>query len=74
MAKEVQQGSNQQSSADVTIYITDDNDHPPVFEQSNYTAEIPEHSPAGTVVIQVRISFQQFFYKKFRAQFVSIYC
>lgn len=60
MAKEVQQGNNQQSSADVTVYVIDDNDHPPVFEQDNYTVEIPEHSPAGTVVIQVHLSFAHF--------------
>ena len=60
MAREVQQGNNQQSTADVTVYVIDDNDHPPVFEQYNYTAEIPEHSPAGTFVIQVRHRFIHF--------------
>ena len=53
LAKEVQQGSNRESTADVTVYVADDNDHLPVFEQDTYTADIAEHSPAGTVVIQV---------------------
>ena len=49
----MQHGNNRVSSAEVTVYIMDDNDHAPVFEKQSYSAEIPEQSPPGTVVIQV---------------------
>ena len=49
----MQHGSNKVSTADVTVYVMDDNDHQPVFDKERYTADIGEHSPAGTVVIHV---------------------
>ena len=55
LAEEVQHGSNRVSTAEVTVYIMDDNDHTPIFEKETYSAEIAEHSPPGTVVIQVGI-------------------
>ncbi|KAI9561048.1 hypothetical protein GHT06_012004 [Daphnia sinensis] len=54
VAEEVQHGSNKVSTVDVIVYITDDNDHIPVFEKDTYISEIAEHSSPGTVVIQVR--------------------
>ncbi|XP_013415882.1 LOW QUALITY PROTEIN: cadherin-related tumor suppressor-like, partial [Lingula anatina] len=38
----------------VNITITDINDTPPVFDQSDYAARVNESAPAGTTVIQVR--------------------
>jgi hypothetical protein len=59
VAEEVQHGSNKVSTVDVIVYITDDNDHIPVFEKDTYIAEIPEHSSPGTVVIQVLSSSER---------------
>ena len=41
------------SSATLTVDITDVNDTPPQFEQSEYVATIAEHSAQGTVVAAV---------------------
>ncbi|KAI4883631.1 hypothetical protein NFI96_012928, partial [Prochilodus magdalenae] len=37
----------------VVLQVTDINDHPPVFSQSQYTGSIREHSPAGVPFVQV---------------------
>jgi hypothetical protein len=59
VAEEVQHGSNKVSTSEVIVYITDDNDHIPVFEKDTYIAEIAEHSSPGTVVIQVLSSSER---------------
>lgn len=60
MAKEVTptKGSTipLQSRANVTVYLDDENDNPPVFLQDKYEAEIPENVTAGTVITQVLFS------------------
>lgn len=60
MAKEVtppKDGSTPQwARANVTVYLDDQNDNPPVFLQDKYEAEIPENVTAGTVITQVRIT------------------
>lgn len=38
----------------VTVYITDVNDNPPVFTETIYRAELPENTTAGTRVVQVQ--------------------
>ena len=38
----------------VNISVTDFNDNPPLFDQSDYSAKINETAPPGTSVIQVR--------------------
>ena len=53
VAKEVQQGSNRANTADVTVFITDENDNAPVFEFDAYDVDLAENSPPGTSVFQV---------------------
>ncbi|XP_035982523.1 B-cadherin-like isoform X2 [Fundulus heteroclitus] len=38
---------------EVIVYVIDQNDNKPVFNQSSYVAEVPEASPRGVDVIQV---------------------
>jgi hypothetical protein len=45
------------SSADITVYIRDQNDNPPVFRESVYRADLTENTTAGTRVIQVGYFF-----------------
>ena len=40
----------------LTIYISDENDNPPVFTQDIYTKTIPENVPQGYSVTQVNTS------------------
>ncbi|KAK6645399.1 hypothetical protein RUM43_001676 [Polyplax serrata] len=44
----------QWARANVTVYLDDQNDNPPVFLQDKYEAEIPENVTAGTVITQVQ--------------------
>ncbi|KAK2165149.1 hypothetical protein LSH36_54g06002 [Paralvinella palmiformis] len=41
------------SSVEVTVHIKDENDHPPVFTKSLYTANVPENSPRGYSILTV---------------------
>lgn len=43
------------SKANVTVYIEDENDNPPVFLQGRYEAILAENVTAGTVVTQVSV-------------------
>jgi hypothetical protein len=45
------------SSADITVYIRDQNDNPPVFRESVYRADVTENITAGTRVVQVGYFF-----------------
>uniref|UniRef100_A0A1A8RDR1 Protocadherin 1b n=2 Tax=Nothobranchius TaxID=28779 RepID=A0A1A8RDR1_9TELE len=49
-------GGNPQraSSALLRVTVTDQNDNQPKFERSHYEAELPENSPPGHSVLQVR--------------------
>ena len=38
---------------DIKVIVTDENDNPPVFSQTTYTAQIPELSDTGTFVVQL---------------------
>ena len=40
-------------SASVTVKITDTNDYPPEFEQSDYWASVPSSTPKGTSLLQI---------------------
>ncbi|XP_061895861.1 protocadherin-1-like isoform X2 [Entelurus aequoreus] len=42
------------SSALLRVLVTDQNDNAPKFERSHYEAELPENSPQGHSVLQVR--------------------
>ena len=42
------------SDVPVTVYVTDRNDHAPVFERSHYRVGIDEDAPGGTPVLQVK--------------------
>jgi hypothetical protein len=53
------------SSADITVYIRDQNDNPPVFRENVYRADLTENATAGTKVIQVGYFYCQFFCRLF---------
>jgi protocadherin delta 1 len=36
------------------VHIRDENDNAPVFSQSEYRVELPEHPPPGTKVVQLK--------------------
>jgi len=38
---------------ELTVHIRDENDNAPVFSQSEYRVELPEHPPPGTKVVQL---------------------
>ncbi|XP_077381246.1 protocadherin-23 [Festucalex cinctus] len=42
----------------VNIWVLDENDNPPVFNQSKYEASVPENAPAGSSVCQVHATDQ----------------
>ena len=47
-------GMSLSSRTEITVIVTDENDNPPVFIETMYSAEIPELSPSGTSVLQVQ--------------------
>ncbi|CAL8106639.1 unnamed protein product [Orchesella dallaii] len=46
--------SGMSSEAQVTVHVRDENDESPVFTQSEYHVELPEHPAKGTRVLQVQ--------------------
>ncbi|PNF30220.1 hypothetical protein B7P43_G02540 [Cryptotermes secundus] len=52
-AREVGPKASMSSSADITVYLRDQNDNPPVFRERVYRADLTENATAGTKVIQV---------------------
>ncbi|XP_055601879.1 cadherin-86C isoform X2 [Uranotaenia lowii] len=52
-AQELGPATNLSASVNVTVYLTDVNDNPPVFEQNDYIVDLPENMTAGTRVVQV---------------------
>jgi len=57
-AREVGPKTSLSSSAEVTVYLRDQNDNPPVFRSSIYRAELTENATAGANVIQVGFTVQ----------------
>ncbi|GAB0091959.1 cadherin-86C-like [Sergentomyia squamirostris] len=53
LAQELGPATNLSALVNVTVFITDINDNPPVFSESVYTAELPENMTVGTRVVQV---------------------
>ena len=41
------------STAMVVVYVTDENDNPPLFDSKNYVFELSENEPAGTIIGRV---------------------
>ena len=55
IAEDVESG--QTSSANVTIRLTDINDHPPVFVSPVFSANVLETAPRNTEVLTVKVFF-----------------
>ncbi|XP_037828546.1 cadherin-86C isoform X2 [Lucilia sericata] len=53
LAQELGPATNLSAIVNVTVYINDVNDNPPVFTQPVYTVELPENMTVGTKVVQV---------------------
>ncbi|XP_055535413.1 cadherin-86C isoform X1 [Wyeomyia smithii] len=53
LAQELGPATNLSASVNVTVYLSDVNDNPPVFEQNDYIVDLPENMTAGTRVVQV---------------------
>lgn len=53
LAQELGPATNLSAIVNVTVYINDVNDNPPVFSQPVYTVELPENVTVGTKVVQV---------------------
>ncbi|XP_037916854.1 cadherin-86C isoform X2 [Hermetia illucens] len=53
LAQELGPATNLSAMVNVTVFINDVNDNPPVFSESMYTVELPENMTAGTKVVQV---------------------
>ncbi|KAM7360298.1 cadherin 86C isoform 2-T13 [Cochliomyia hominivorax] len=53
LAQELGPATNLSAIVNVTVYINDVNDNPPVFTQPVYTVELPENVTVGTKVVQV---------------------
>lgn len=54
VAQELGPTTNLSAIANVTIFLNDVNDNPPVFLQPEYRADLAENATAGTRVIQVQ--------------------
>uniref|UniRef100_A0A1I8N8Q9 Cadherin domain-containing protein n=1 Tax=Musca domestica TaxID=7370 RepID=A0A1I8N8Q9_MUSDO len=54
LAQELGPATNLSATVNVTIYLNDVNDNPPVFSQPMYTVELPENITVGTKVVQVQ--------------------
>ncbi|XP_028038053.1 cadherin-86C [Bombyx mandarina] len=52
-AQELGPATNLSATANVTVYLNDVNDNPPVFLAQSYDVELPENVTAGTRVVQV---------------------
>ncbi|KPI92870.1 Cadherin-86C [Papilio xuthus] len=53
LAQELGPATNLSATANVTVYLNDVNDNPPVFLALSYDVELPENVTAGTRVVQV---------------------
>ncbi|XP_014363681.2 cadherin-86C [Papilio machaon] len=53
LAQELGPATNLSATANVTVYLNDVNDNPPIFLALSYDAELPENVTAGTRVVQV---------------------
>ncbi|XP_072939232.1 cadherin-86C-like [Epargyreus clarus] len=53
LAQELGPATNLSATANVTVYLNDVNDNPPVFLALSYDVELPENVTAGTKVVQV---------------------
>lgn len=53
LAQELGPATNLSAIVNVTVFINDVNDNPPVFSQPSYSAELPENMTTGTRVVQV---------------------
>ncbi|KAL4713336.1 hypothetical protein ACJJTC_006804 [Scirpophaga incertulas] len=54
VAQELGPATNLSATANVTVYLNDVNDNPPVFLAQSYEVELPENATAGTRVEQVQ--------------------
>ncbi|XP_026732389.1 cadherin-86C [Trichoplusia ni] len=53
LAQELDPSTNLSATANVTVYLNDVNDNPPIFLAQSYDVELPENVTAGTRVVQV---------------------
>ncbi|XP_049868237.1 cadherin-86C isoform X1 [Pectinophora gossypiella] len=53
LAQELGPATNLSATTNVTVYLNDVNDNPPVFLAQSYDVEIPENVTAGTKLVQV---------------------
>lgn len=61
LAQELGPATNLSAIVNVTVYIDDVNDNPPVFDEEMYVVELPENMTAGTRVVQVYTDLYKFF-------------
>lgn len=57
LAQELGPATNLSDSVDVTVYLNDLNDNPPVFTEPTYITELPENMTIGTKVVQVKLIY-----------------
>ncbi|XP_055377610.1 cadherin-86C [Condylostylus longicornis] len=53
LAQELGPATNLSAAVNVTVYLNDVNDNPPIFSQSVYRVELPENMTLDTKVVQV---------------------
>ncbi|XP_068632307.1 cadherin-86C [Battus philenor] len=53
LAQELGPATNLSATTNVTVYLNDVNDNPPIFLELSYEVELPENVSAGTKVVQV---------------------